>query len=776
MNFIKKYLNKPLLCIIRFINHIDSIYFKNYYVNPDDIYHIINNNLNNEDISYNEQLKEYILVKLIILFKSTIKVSCIVGLTILILGLFNLVNSYSFIFLFAILIIALYCFIKYLKSKLDISFNKSKCFMIEGPWGIGKTYTFNTRIKPELAKLFKNIYYVSLSGLKTQDEIRAKIISKYKIFKNYHFIFFILGVSFFILWLFAFVNTKDSLALYNQCDNCLIISFNYFPNFISNKIIELWPYIGTLIKTQYLENIIQIVLWITIGYWVLCLLGYKFLISFISSLSKKHFGFDIADEKLDLTFINNKDTLLVFDDLERVAEDTDIKSILGFIGNLKEVYGFNIILICNEEELKKVYERDNYQVEFISKKIDGQEVQIPKYDKNKDVNNNYKRYKEKFVDKTLYKTLEFRLKVKIFKDKFDEYGGILILKFVKNIENTIIYSYDKYGEKEYKDAFIDKIKTDIRLWQRIVDNIDYLIQETKFFENIIDDLKYDKNCKYFYNEKNNTYILEEDLKDIVIYILFFSVEYSYGSLLDFKEYVMCSYEYAKYKDNKNLNTLYKDHKYYFLYKKLSFIAINTSNIYIANMAYNLVIGKFEDVNADKLLQNKSEVLLRYIFKHLVLSNILDDNNKKYFINNFSEISEFSVDNWEIIKGFIRNHTFDQNEEDKFIDEFKKLIKKSDIFMFYRYSPNYSINTDNEFLNRVYNICLEYLNKNRLIKTKEYFDSLSETKTIIKNDIIDLLFSEEFKTDAEDYVKKYPITNKQIIDYLKSNDVFRHLKS
>ena len=726
MNFIKKCLNKTLLWIIRFINHINSIYF-NSCVNPDDIYHIINKNLNKSIVLPNARLEQYILNRLCKLVKDIIIV-----IVFIILGLL-LINYFLLLILISIPI-SLYLFICHLKSKLGISFNKSKCFMIEGPWGIGKTYTFNTRIKPELAKLFKNIYYVSLSGLKTQDEIRAKIISKYKILKNYHFIFFVLGVSFFILWLFAFVNTKDSLALYNQCDNCLIISFNYFPNFISNKIIELWPYIGTLIKIKYLESIIQIVLWITIVYWILYLLGYKFLISFISALSRKHFGFDIDDEKLDLIFIESKDTLLVFDDLERVAKDADIKSILGFIGNLKEVYGFNIILICNEVELIKLYEKDNNEKDNAFSST-----------------NQYKLYYEKFIDKKLSKDMEEELEDKLFADEFGEDAAI-----IKNIViNKCLHKIFNDTSKTVYEQNIKRAFKNIRFWQKFLDKLHYMMSD------LLPNLQ--KSDDYIlYNNENDKAILCSDLEIFIKYMLFFSFEYTTGLIRDkFSEYVD-AYKMISNRDKFTFDRL----KLYGIYINDNYI----QDIFLFNLAYDFIyfdnIGTKEDFSI--IIMNRLDT----IFKILSYANSkLSEEDKQYFMNNLRCKSNLKYIDYYSIVTFTKNNKLSDQDKNDFINTIEEILDKSDISIFYDDFKSFlSIpSIDQEFTEKIINKIESYINNNdnRIEKTKNFIANL-DIYTLNKYEyIITALVSDKYIENIGKYRLDIPLL-KHILTIISIN--------
>lgn len=161
-------------------------------------------------------------------------------------------------------------------KKLELIYKPSmgkRAVLIDGKWGIGKTYTYTEYIK-------KNKYqsiYISLFNINSLEEIDKKIISKY------------------------FIKEK------NQCIN----------------------------------------------------LGKK-VMDFISDISKENIGIGLNEliKFVDINTLKYKDnTIICFDDLERLNKNIDIESVLGKIEQLHNKV--KIAVICNSEKLseenKKVF-------------------------------------------------------------------------------------------------------------------------------------------------------------------------------------------------------------------------------------------------------------------------------------------------------------------------------------------------------------------------------------------------------------------------------------
>ena len=177
--------------------------------------------------------------------------------------------------------------------------NKRKTILIEGNWGIGKTYSYRKFIKNNN---FNDIY-ISLFNILDINEINKKIIIKYFL-KN---------------------NNKIIENIKNKTENI----FNKLQNKVNKKV-----------KADNLIN--------------------KLLNNF-TGINLNNF-FEIIDiNTLDF----DKNTVICFDDLERINDNINFKNILGKIEQLHNKV--TIVIICNTEKLseenKKIF--DEYKEKII---------------------------------------------------------------------------------------------------------------------------------------------------------------------------------------------------------------------------------------------------------------------------------------------------------------------------------------------------------------------------------------------------------------------------
>lgn len=208
--------------------------------------------------------------------------------------------------------------------------------LIDGKWGIGKTYAYTKYIEENK---YKSIY-ISLFSINSLEEIDKKIISKYFI--------------------------KEE----NQC--------------------------------------------IEIG---------KKIMNFIGNISKENIGIDLNEliKFVDINAFEYKDnTIICFDDLERLNKNIDIESVLGKIEQLHNKV--KIVIICNSEKLSE---------------------------KNKKV---FNEYKEKVIDNNYILN---ELDVEFIEDFIkelklkNESKEVLIKYFLENGNNNLRYL------KRIKDSYIE---------------------------------------------------------------------------------------------------------------------------------------------------------------------------------------------------------------------------------------------------------------------------------------------------------------------------------
>jgi len=76
-------------------------------------------------------------------------------------------------------------------------------------------------------------------------------------------------------------------------------------------------------------------------------------------------GGGVLSAGLSLLSVNDfKNIIICFDDFERLSSQIEIKDLMGFISNLKEQKQCKIVMILNEEELKKIHQIQNTQSEL----------------------------------------------------------------------------------------------------------------------------------------------------------------------------------------------------------------------------------------------------------------------------------------------------------------------------------------------------------------------------------------------------------------------------
>ncbi|MEL6987313.1 MAG: P-loop NTPase fold protein [Bacteroidota bacterium] len=161
--------------------------------------------------------------------------------------------------------------------------------MIDGKWGCGKTYFWNKNIVPMLEeKDFKNIH-ISLYGVKSVDEIEQKLLYK-------------------LLNLSTDYNIKKS-------DASAVLS-------------EISKYIDIILEKLDSGKS-----------------NFKAIADLFTGVASQFV--------LQRTLLSSRQNYVIcFDDLERLAPDTNIAEILGYINQFVEHYKIKTVFICHEDEVK----------------------------------------------------------------------------------------------------------------------------------------------------------------------------------------------------------------------------------------------------------------------------------------------------------------------------------------------------------------------------------------------------------------------------------------
>ncbi|MBD5398793.1 hypothetical protein HDR60_04805 [bacterium] len=239
--------------------------------------------------------------------------------------------------------------VELIKNDNKVESNTPKICMIEGPWGIGKTYYVEHNICPKIKKYFKNIVKISLFGIKNKEEIKNQIIDFYmnnklellsKIGKCLFYLFMIFDITYLFFLIFCtkqFVIFNITIPLFDKD-----YMFIWFPFHLLTKlfyIFSIYIFLNVVSKWFPLNNLLL-------------------------ALYNKCLGSGLSLNKVNVNnLFESKNTLFIFDDLERISDTTDIREILGFINELRENEGFNIIIIANEEELNRNYNKYTYYKE-----------------------------------------------------------------------------------------------------------------------------------------------------------------------------------------------------------------------------------------------------------------------------------------------------------------------------------------------------------------------------------------------------------------------------
>lgn len=349
-------------------------------------------------------------------------------------------------------------------KKLELIYKPSmgkRTVLIDGKWGIGKTYTYTKYIEENKCQSV----YISLFNINSLEEIDKRIISKYFI--------------------------KEE----NQC--------------------------------------------IEIG---------KKVMNFISNISKENIGIGLNEliKFMDINTLEYKDnTIICFDDLERLNKNIDIESVLGKIEQLHNKV--KIAVICNSEKLseenKKVFNEykekvidnnyvlDELNVEFIKdfmKELnlrDGSKETLIKYFLEN--GNNNLRYLKKIKDcyieiKEVCNKKEWFLNKEMeiieaiacleAENCFQLYSN-KNLETLKRIEESLLYlnpNREKKSEEELKKEidFLEEIHGNMRKIVELlklynIKNIDIKRELEKYFSN-------EKIYKEFYQLCNLDFLKGED--------------------------------------------------------------------------------------------------------------------------------------------------------------------------------------------------------------------------------------------------------------------------
>lgn len=230
--------------------------------------------------------------------------------------------------------------VELIKNDNKVEGNTPRICMIEGPWGIGKTYYVEHNICPKIKRYFKNIVKISLFGIKNKEEIKNQIIDEH-ITKKSKRITIILSIIFLLMFIYAVLYIFKTKS---------IINFQIPINLSDDSTFILFTY-------NHLRKIMSF-LFSCFGLFLIFLtMGIYPIRNIILALHNKYIGSGVSLNKVRVNnLFESENTLFIFDDLERISDTADIREILGFINELRENERFNIIIIANEEELNRIHD------------------------------------------------------------------------------------------------------------------------------------------------------------------------------------------------------------------------------------------------------------------------------------------------------------------------------------------------------------------------------------------------------------------------------------
>ncbi len=206
-----------------------------------------------------------------------------------------------------------------IKAELENDFKYYDCILINGKWGIGKTYQI-TQIKKLLNK---KIAIISLFGRKNIEDIRKEI---------YHSVRGRLIYILFLIGLFIFASLE-----------VLPIKAN-----------DIFP-------SEILEKLKDGISFYTFSYYLMKMVSFVITVCFGFIITKENFG------NYFLKFKKIKEPqAIILDDWERINEQIHIDELLGLIENLKNL-GYKVVIVADETKIKQRNEFEKFKEKIIDK-------------------------------------------------------------------------------------------------------------------------------------------------------------------------------------------------------------------------------------------------------------------------------------------------------------------------------------------------------------------------------------------------------------------------
>jgi hypothetical protein len=351
----------------------------------------------------------------------------------------------------------------------------------------------------------------------------------------------------------------------------------------------------------------------------------------IGKFMESKFGIDVSLIANNFKKDDFKNIIICFDDFERISSNLSLSEILGFISELKEQYNCKIVLINNDNMLKKQDELNHKK--HLRKNKDG--VLVERYFTTQTNNQEiFDRYTEKIVDVTL---------------KYEPHLSDTILLLKEKINQEYV-DWELF-EKLFNTLTDNNKKLNVRLMKQLLSKLE-LLKEILF----LDISKKIKNAILFklferiINEKVELSYLDIEIRmsDTLVKMLDKVIENHTIDLISAKEEInrlneIIIKENEEVKLYKDIKEKYFDYMYDLEYEANNFVdefykLLNTENIDIIRV---ITLSTFEFYVTEFLIKLDEDNKPKYdkLFIEKTKFNILNNIN---YLENLDSLKELNI--------------------------------------------------------------------------------------------------------------------------------------
>lgn len=456
----------------------------------------------------------------------------------------------------------------------------------------------------------------------------------------------------------------------------------------------------------------------------------------IGKFMESKFGIDVSLIASNFKKDDFKNIIICFDDFERISSNLSLSEILGFISELKEQYNCKIVLISNDNMLKKQDELNHKK--HLRKNKDG--VIVERYFTTQTNNQEiFDKYTEKIVDVTL---------------KYEPHLSDTILLLKEKINQEYV-DWELF-EKLFNTLTDNNKKLNVRLMKQLLSKLE-LLKEILFL-NISKKIKNAILFKLFegiINEKVQLSYLDIEIRtsDTLAKILDKVIEKHTIDLVSIEEEinrldVLINKEDKETELYKNIKEKYFKYMYDLKYESTDFVnefyeLLNTEKIDIIRL---ISLSTFEFYITEFLIKLDEDNKTKYDKLFIEKTKLYISKN----IHNLENLDMFSgTDISKILENYIELETYYNSlKSDSDIDEIdlkqrvKELLEKL-------LSNRNGWNSQNEII--LSNISNKQLEK-WMIEDMEYFELIFKFMEWIKGFSGDKPFNETYNNILFSYVE------------------------